>query len=823
MSKRYQCQRRAKGYGPIRIRVVVNSSVTPTPTPELLSPATIEVCTTIEMGTEKKNKRALMVRKRLEQVREWKEIQDENDALQNQLDESKKKLKSAQTMLSRCREQQTLIPNSNPEGDPFVKLCRGIDKVFSVHYPGKHAQTKAKLLLEALSSGVLFHGEGVALLNDMKRLYVRQIFKDWKVLKAFDCSSIGAFKTSTVKALHSVLDNEKVGLFPSPSSIDRARQLLDKYAMETVGCRREMTKYGEVYFLNADRAIRLLLKSTGLYEKAQRTSVSISVTADGALLLNSRTHVSCGVKVTDVNGIHPITKLPLAISIDDEEKENVFNCMQSRELCAILVMADAKDSKELYNDVFREFYNYAEKLRIYGMEASDGEPALKPFTVTHPQDMKSTQTVCKRGGNCKMKHYFCHLCSCTKHCLASFRTNENRCERCLKRNRTKCYHIEVCDSTRTEMLLHDLEYSVGEYYETYKKDFHLVQKETKLLTDPTLANREQDIHHIDFIIPDNCLIKRREYTQFIGKECMLRKLNMHGKNVMEWREMLRVCVQLEQKIQFLLNVRQWHQEGVEKVPLVEFVELLIPCILHLENRIGEKIVTMIIRLGLEKSERAASVFITELQEVFQKEVLGSVESPSQWKIPFKRESDGSIQLGPIQERNAVIREMMKCIDKIIEGAIPEREQAIKTKLVLACAKYSDAMKILTAHRLLMEEEQDHFQDLIDDFFESWLEMFGNDGMTNYLHLLGSGHVLYFLKKYKCLYIYSQQGWEALNSICTAYILQNSSRGGFGSGQNGKKSYIFPLIRYIMRDLLWKTTMADSFFIDKEENRSNASY
>jgi hypothetical protein len=83
---------------------------------------------------------------------------------------------------------------------------------------------------------------------------------------------------------------------------------------------------------------------------------------------------------------------------------------------------------------------------------------------------------------------------------------------------------------------------------------------------------------------------------------MLRKLNMHGKNVMEWREMLRVCVQLEQTIQFLLNVCQWHQEGVEKVPLVEFVELLIPCILHLENHIGGKNVTMIIRLGLEKSE-----------------------------------------------------------------------------------------------------------------------------------------------------------------------------------------------------------------------------
>jgi len=125
------------------------------------------------------------------------------------------------------------------------------------------------------------------------------------------------------------------------------------------------------------------------------------------------------------------------------------------------------------------------------------------------------------------------------------------------------------------------------------------------------------------------------------------------------------------------------------------------------------------------------------------------------------------------------------------------------------------MKILTMHRALSDEEINYFQDLVDDFFETWVELFGAEGMTNYLHLLWSGHVFYFLQKYNCLYIYSQQGWEALNSVCTAYTLQNSSGGGSGSGQNKKKSYIFPLIRYIMRVLLWITNMADCSFLDRE--------
>jgi hypothetical protein len=70
------------------------------------------------------------------------------------------------------------------------------------------------------------------------------------------------------------------------------------------------------------------------------------------------------------------------------------------------------------------------------------------------------------------------------------------------------------------MLLRDLEGSVGEYSNLYK-DFHLVQKDTKLLTDPAQANREADISHIDYIIPENLPHMKREYTQFIARECML--------------------------------------------------------------------------------------------------------------------------------------------------------------------------------------------------------------------------------------------------------------------------------------------------------------
>jgi len=238
-------------------------------------------------------------------------------------------------------------------------------------------------------------------------------------------------------------------------------------------------------------------------------------------------------------------------------------------------------------------------------------------------------------------------------------------------------------------------------------------------------------------------------------------------------------------------------------------------ILHLENRVGEKIINMVLRFGFQKRQQSATSFISKIQELFQKEVLGSGNCPSQWKLRYTKDTDGSVQLEPIQERNSVIRAMLHNINMIIDGSIPDNEGEFKEKLLMACSKYNEAISILTSHRALTDEEIDTFQDLIDDFFETWVELFGHDGLTNYLHLLGSGHVMYFLQKYRCLYIYSQQGWEALNSVCTSYILQNSSRGGRNSGQNKTQSYIYPLIRYLMRDLLWKTRLADKFFLERD--------
>jgi hypothetical protein len=41
---------------------------------------------------------------------------------------------------------------------------------------------------------------------------------------------------------------------------------------------------------------------------------------------------------------------------------------------------------------------------------------------------------------------------------------------------------------------------------------------------------------------------------------------------------------------------------------------------------------------------------------------------------------------------------------------------------------------------------------------------GRDGCSNYTHLIASRHIVFFLHEWANLYKYSQQGWEAYNSL-----------------------------------------------------------
>jgi hypothetical protein len=248
--------------------------------------------------------------------------------------------------------------------------------------------------------------------------------------------------------------------------------------------------------------------------------------------------------------------------------------------------------------------------------------------------------------------------------LVSYKVEDNRCNRCKTRQKLKCYHHPVCDSISVPLLLQSLQDELGYYHERHQKTFDEIRKKSKLRTNFLQVDKATDIMHIEYIVPQNDEDKVREYTQFISRECRIRSLPCHGR-LEDWWMALFQSVQMERSIESLEKVKQWHEQGRETAPLVEVIELLIPCILHLENHVAEKALTILFRRKLNEFHGPKIEFLNVIEMVLQIAVLGTIPSPSHWRLKHSKDANGQIILVPIQVRNQIGRKMIKKIDVLL--------------------------------------------------------------------------------------------------------------------------------------------------------------
>jgi hypothetical protein len=91
----------------------------------------------------------------------------------------------------------------------------------------------------------------------------------------------------------------------------------------------------------------------------------------------------------------------------------------------------------------------------------------------------------------------------------------------------------------------------------------------------------------------------------------------------------------------------------------------------------------------------------------------------------------------------------------------------------------------------------------NEFIEAWLLLLpGNMGMTNYFHIIAAGHLKYFLKEWRNLYRYSQQGWEGMNSVVKSLLHKRSQRGGHGGKRGERNSKTKPIARWSLRRMFF---------------------
>jgi hypothetical protein len=177
---------------------------------------------------------------------------------------------------------------------------------------------------------------------------------------------------------------------------------------------------------------------------------------------------------------------------------------------------------------------------------------------------------------------------------------------------------------------------------------------------------------------------------------------------------------------------------------------VLPCILHMENRVGLKILTRLLHLGLDNwvagvcgkgsCELACMKnFIEKIEGICSYSIWGREDRPVTWRCPYDAEQKA---VGKLCLDNVWTCSAITSLELLIDVCVvPEQRDLWKTMI----GYYEASLKILLKREDLTMDEVYSFQWEIDRLRQDWVKLNkGNEGATNYIHDLQSGHIADYL-------------------------------------------------------------------------------
>ena len=101
--------------------------------------------------------------------------------------------------------------------------------------------------------------------------------------------------------------------------------------------------------------------------------------------------------------------------------------------------------------------------------------------------------------------------------------------------------------------------------------------------------------------------------------------------------------------------------------------------------------------------------------------------------------------------NVTARRLVSNIDQIFDLVFKyHNDDVVRTQLFHDCLNvmFPPIITALRKRSSFSNEEMTQLQKDIDKWYHAWMMLTSLEGMTNYIHLLGSGHISYYLRKYR---------------------------------------------------------------------------
>jgi hypothetical protein len=647
-----------------------------------------------------------------------------------------------------------------------------------------------------------------AIISKAKHWLRKNVFTCYNILREMDRAG-GTLGYEGIDLLRSVetkrVKGYKGSLIPSIAEFKRTARKVEKLAHSVAPFILGMTAAGDkesIDFQPYWKIMGTVFRAYGLIGIGRVQSLLAVYALDGAKITKNLGHVCGGFKVSDRFARCPFTG---ELLLENPTEMNA----QSRNLCFPLKLIMGKETKETLKE-FSPMFDFMEV-------CESPDPAtnpmtqhygLKPLTTAANCDLSASWKCLCKGGAAKVSNLPCHCCALykTKWATPASTGSKLDCNWChglhLDNENWKCYH----HSMMTDDSLQQAQVELTRLTTGLSGDLERIDRHSKLqLDDVTVATPESSSNPLSIHYEPETLEEKLEFGELLSSELILRDMSPLG-SVSVKLESVRKAVVAEVKIRLLLTELA---HGSPSEGAMFLLIQAIPCILHLENRIGIKILTMLLIEGLSNAKKGllynhivaegprVDLFFRRIADIVNKQVLGTANNSTEWECATddKRKEIGTITMDNVRTRTIIGR-----IELLIEECIVVEED--KTKWLASIPKFREGMVKLRSRDDFDADAIAAFQRDIDEFFQLWVELWGLEGCTNYIHMMSSGHLSTYLFKWKNLYRHSQQGWEAFNSLLKTFYFRRTQHGGASNAGRGRKSRLLPIGRWLQRRVVW---------------------
>jgi hypothetical protein len=303
------------------------------------------------------------------------------------------------------------------------------------------------------------------------------------------------------------------------------------------------------------------------------------------------------------------------------------------------------------------------------------------------------------------------------------------------------------------------------------------------------------------------------FGMFLTDELKLRGLSVTG-NLERWQDRLRKSFRKEAAV---FEQLEEPEHGQQRSGALFLLMQAIPCVLHVEKRVGAKVMTMLLIRGVSnvKEEgtlhsaqrpmnKRVEMHIQDVTKIVSTKTLGDEDGPAQWNFPHNPETKETAALCIENGKMGTVLLKLELIVNIsFVGNIAEQaDQGDPVRCKATLPLIRSAMQKVRLRKGFTNDMLSSFQQDVDGLFQIWVDLHGLEGVSDCIHLFRSRHISACLHEWKNLCRHSQQGWEALNKLIKTFCHGRTQRGGASNQGKGRKSKLPPIACWLQRRAIW---------------------